>query len=104
MGCPLYVGLNICTQLEAPSGHLCLILCHPHDEFGNGPAECLLYLYRAHPWALIQCNKVSFHEIMVVSPGGRGVSHPVSQNGDNNFEILQCASEAKEPIPQINRL
>ena len=43
MGGPLYAGLEACAQLEAPTRHLCMFPCCPHDEFSKGLAERLPY-------------------------------------------------------------
>ena len=104
MGLPLYVGLKTCTQLEATAGRLLLILCRPHGKFGDGLAERLPYPYGVHPWALIQYSKATFHQSTVSSPGGGGLSHPVGQIGNDDYEILRRTSEEKEPLPQLNRL
>ena len=60
-------------------------------------------VYIAQPWLIIQYNKEAYHQIMVSSPrGGEGVRYPVSQIGNDDSEILQQTSEAKDLIPLLN--
>ena len=104
MGFPLYSGLNTCAQLDTPIRCLHLTPRRPHNDIGDGPAERLPNPYGAHPWPLIQCNEVKFHQITVIIPGGGGLSHPVGQIRKDDSELLQRSSESKEPIPQIKGL
>ena len=104
MGPPLYAGLKTLTQLDTPSGRLCLIPHRPHKELDDGSAERLPYPYGVHYQTLIQCNEAACHHSTVSSPGRGGIIHPVYQIGDDNSELIRLTPEAKYPIIQLNRL
>ena len=88
VGRPLYAGLKTRAQLETPTCRLCMVPRRPNYELGDGPTERLPDPYGAHPRTLMQCNKATFHQIMVNSPVGEGVCHPVCQIGDDDSEIF----------------
>ena len=88
MVCLLYAGLKKCSQLETTTCRICLIPRHPNYEFGDGTEEYFHYLYGAYPWAFIQCNEAKCHQRTVSGQWGGGVSHPVSQIGNDYYKII----------------